>query len=80
MRNTAIDRIPNPSLSLISDRDHGLAPLVQRHVQQQLGRVAGPEHLVNGGEARRAVLVAEVGSENAVGGALPPQELASAAR
>jgi hypothetical protein len=49
-------------------------------VGQQLGGVAGAEHLVDGGEARGALVAAEVGREHALRHAPPAQELARAAR
>ena len=74
--DTTIDRVAKSGLSLIGNGHRGLAPVVLGHVQQQLGRVAGPEHLVYGREARNPMLVAEVGGKDAVGRALAPQELA----
>jgi hypothetical protein len=56
--------------SLVAGGDDGAcAP------EQQLGHVAGAEHLV-----RRALLRVEVGREDAPAHALAPEELASAAR
>lgn len=76
MRDAAINGVSNPGLSFISNSDDGLVAIRNRYVQQQLGHVAGSEHLVNGGEAGRSLLRAEVRGEDAIGGALPPQELA----
>lgn len=75
-----VDRVPQPGLGLVSDGDDRLATGGLRHVQQQLRRVAGAENLVDGGEPRRPLLGAEVGREDAVPRALPPQELARPAR
>lgn len=79
MANTSVDGVTEPGLSLIGNCEDGLAPVVLGHMKQEFGRVAGPEHLVYGGEPGRTVLIAEVGSKDAVGGALAPQELACAA-
>lgn len=49
-------------------------------VQQELGDVAGAEHLVHGGKPGGALVGAEVRSKYAPADALPPQELASPAR
>lgn len=80
MGDAAIDGISDPSLSFISYGDDGLAAISHRDMQQQLGDIAGAEHLVNCGEPSWALLRAEVRRENAVSCALPPQELACTTR
>ena len=76
MSNTPVDGIAESGLSLIGNGDHSLAAVVLGHLEEQLRCVAGPEHLVHCREAGSTVLVAEVRGEDAVGGALAPQELA----
>ncbi|GER57789.1 PRA1 family protein 2 [Striga asiatica] len=81
MGHAAIDGVPDAGLGLIGNGDHGLAPIGLGHVvQQQLGHVAGPKHLVDGRKSGRALLRTEIRPEYAVWGALPPEELACAAR
>lgn len=79
MGNTAVDRVPDPGLCLIGNGDDGLAPVGLRYMSKKLGHVAGTEDFVYSGEARRTLLRAEVGREDAVGGALSPEELAGTA-
>lgn len=74
--DATIDRISNPSLSLVSNGDNGLSPVLYREMNQKLRDVAGPEHLVYSRELRSPLLRAEVRGEYAVRGTLPPQELA----
>ena len=78
--DAAVDGVPEPGLRLVGDGDDGLAAVGHGEVGQQLGGVAGAEHLVDGGEVRRALLVAEVGREDAAAHALAAQELARPAR
>ena len=80
LRDAAVDGVAEPGLRLVGDGDDGLAAVGDGEVGQQLGGVAGAEHLVDGGEVRRALLVAEVGCEDAAAHALAPQELARPAR
>ena len=78
--NAAVHRISDSGLGFVGNGDDGLAAVGGRHVQQQLRHVAGAEHLVYGGEPRGALLRAEIGGEHALRRALPPEELACAAR
>ena len=78
--DAAVDGVAQPRLRLVGDGDGGLGAVGERQVGEELGHVAGAEHLVDGGEVRRALLVAEVGREHAPAHALAPQELARAAR
>jgi hypothetical protein len=78
--DAAVDGVPEPGLRLVGDGDDGLAAVGDGEVGQQLGGVAGAEHLVDGGEARGALVAAEVGREHALRHAPPAQELARAAR
>ena len=78
--DAAIDGISNPGLSFISDGDDGLTAISHRHMQQQLGHIAGTKHLVNCGKPSRALLRAEIRRKNAVSCTLPPQELACTTR
>jgi hypothetical protein len=78
--DAAVDGVAQPGLRLVGDGGRRLAPVGGGHLLQQLGRVAGAEHLVDGRELRRPVLGAEVGSEHALRRALAPQELAGATR
>jgi len=78
--DAAVDGVAQPGLRLVGDGDGGLRAVGERQVREKLGHVAGAEHLVDGGEVRRALLVAEVGREDAAAHALAPQELARPAR
>jgi len=80
LRDAAVDGVAEPGLRLVGDGDDGLAAVGDGEVGQQLGGVAGAEHLVDGGEARGALVAAEVGREHALRHAPPAQELARAAR
>lgn len=76
--NTTIHRIANPGLSFISNGHHSLAPLCEGHMHEQLRNIACSKDLVNGREARRPLLRAEVRSKDAIRGALASEELAGA--
>jgi hypothetical protein len=78
--DAAVDGVAQPGLGLVGDGGRRLAPVGGGHLLQQLGRVAGAEHLVDGRELRRPVLGAEVGREHALRRALAPQELARPTR
>jgi hypothetical protein len=78
--DAAVDGVAEPRLGLVADGDDGVEALVRRDLEQQLGHVAGAEHLVHGREVRRALLRVEVGREDAAADALAPEELARAAR
>jgi len=78
--DAAIDGVAEAGLRLVGDSDGGLGAVGERQVGEQLGHVAGAEHLVDGGEVRRPLLVAEVWREHAPAHALAPQKLARAAR
>jgi hypothetical protein len=77
--DAAVDGVAEPRLGLVADGDDGVEALVRRDLEQQLGHVAGAEHLVHGREVRRALLRVEVGREDAAADALAPEELARAA-
>lgn len=76
MSDTAVDRVPEPSLRLVADRNHRIEPLVNRDMRQQLWHITRPENLVHGRKVRRALLGVEVGRKDAPRDALPPEELA----
>jgi hypothetical protein len=78
--DAAVDGVAQPGLRLVGDGGRRLAPVAGGHLLEQLRRVAGAEHLVDGGELRRPVLRAEVWREHALRRALASQELARAAR
>jgi hypothetical protein len=80
LRNASVDGVAEPGLRLVGDGDDGLAAVGDGEVREQLGGVAGAEHLVDGGEPGRALVGAEVGREHALRHAPPPQKLARAAR
>lgn len=80
MADASVNGILHPRLSLVSDAHHRLAPVGGPNVEQHLGDVARSEHLVDRREPCGALLRVEVGSEDAVRGALAPQKLARAAR
>lgn len=77
--DATVDRVGEPSLSLVGNGDDGIVAAVGRDVQQELGHIAGTEHLVNRGEPGRALVRPEVRGEYAPADALPPQEFACAA-
>lgn len=79
MGDAAVDGVLKASLGLIGYGDCGLGAVGHGEVHQELRHVARTEHLVDGCEVRRALLVAEVGREHAPLHALPPQELAGSA-
>jgi hypothetical protein len=78
--DAAVDGVAQPGLRLVGDGGRRLAPVARGHLLEQLRRVAGAEHLVDGCELRRPVLRAEVWREHALHRALASQELARAAR
>ena len=77
--DAAVDGVAEARLGLVADGDDGVQALVGRDLEQQLGHVAGAEHLVHRREVRRALLRVEVGREDAAAHALAPEELARAA-
>jgi len=79
MGDAAVDGVADARLSLIAHGDHGVQALMRRDLEQQLGHVAGAEHLVHRREVCRALLRVKVGGEDAPGHALAPQELARTA-
>ena len=79
MGDAAVDGVAEARLGLVADGDDGVEALVRRDLEQQLGDVAGAEHLVHVGELLR-LLRREVGREHAPRQALAPQELARRAR
>jgi hypothetical protein len=78
--DAAVDGVAEAGLGLVADGDDGVGALVRRDLEEQLGHVAGAEHLVHRREVRRALLRVEVGREDAPAHALAPQELARPAR
>ena len=76
VRDAAIDGVAEALLRLVADGDHGVEALVGRDLEEELGHVAGAEHLVHCRELCRPLLRVEVGREDATGHALAPQELA----
>ena len=46
--NTAVDRVSEPSLSLVAYSDHRIESFVDGDMAKQLGNIAGSEHLVHG--------------------------------
>ena len=76
MGNTTVDRISHPGLGFIGNCDHSLTPIRHRHMKQQFGNITSTKHLMDRRKLGRALLRGEVGCENAVGGALPAEELA----
>lgn len=76
MGNTSVDRVPEPGLSLITDGDHRIEPLVNRDMEEELRHVTRPKHLVDGRKMSRALLRVEIRREHATRHALPSQELA----
>lgn len=79
MGNATVDRVLKPRLGFVGHGDGGLGAVGDWDVQEELGKVAGPEHLVDGGEVGCALLVAKEGGEDAAPNALAPKELASSA-
>lgn len=77
--DAAVDGVLQACLGLVGDGDGGLAAFGHGEVHEELGDVAGAEDLVDSREVGGALLVAEVGGEDAPPRALPPQELASPA-
>jgi len=77
--DAAVDGVLDARLGLVGERAHGVLPLVRQQLVEQLGHVAGAEHLVHVGELLR-LLRREVGREHAPRQALAPQELARRAR
>lgn len=80
MSNAAVNRVPEPRLSLVTDSDHRIEPLVRRNMEKQLRHVAGPEHLVHRREMGGALFRVEIRREYASGHTLSPQELACPTR
>lgn len=76
MANAAVDRVPEPCLSLITNRNHRVGPLVHRDVVEELRDVASSEHLVHRREMSGALLRVEIRRKYAPRHTLPSQELA----
>lgn len=74
--NTAINRVPEPRLSLITNGDHGVEALLWRDVKEELRHIAGSKHLMHRREMSRALFRVEIRREYASSHTLPPQELA----
>ena len=80
MGDAAVDGVAEARLRLVADGDDGVEALVRGDLEEELGHVAGAEHLVHRREVRRALLRVEVGREDAPAHALAAEELARAAR
>ena len=76
MRHTTPDGISDPGLRLVGDGDGSRTAAAHRQVREELGDVAGAEHLVHGREMDLGLIVAEVGCKYADVLAFSPQELA----
>lgn len=74
--HTAIDGVSDAGLGFVANCDDGVEAFMGRYSEEELGDVAGSEHLVHRGEVGRAVLGVEVRREDAVTYALSSQELA----
>lgn len=79
MSNTAIDRVSNPSQSLVAESNHRVEPLVSGNPGKELGSVAGTKHLVHGREVGGALVGVKVRSKNTAFHALSPKKLAGTA-
>ncbi|KAG5544612.1 hypothetical protein RHGRI_017144 [Rhododendron griersonianum] len=66
--DAAVDGVPQPRLDLVDEGVDGIVALVLRHVDEDLGNVAGAEDFVDLGELF-GLVGAEVGGEKAGGGA-----------
>lgn len=77
--DAAVDRVSEAELGLVRQRVHRVLPLGHVEVAEDLGHVAGPEHLVDVGELLRLVR-REVRGVHALQRALPPEKLARRAR
>lgn len=80
MGDAAVDGVSDPGEGLIGDGDGGGGAVGLRQVGQKFGDVAGSKDLMDGGEMRRRLLVAEVRSKYAYVGAFPSEELTGTAR
>lgn len=81
MRDTAINRVSEPSKSLVAESDDSVESLLRWKAEEQLGGVAGPKHLVYSRKVSGALIGIEVGCENTHRlHALSPKELASPTR
>lgn len=80
MGDAAINGVPNPSESFVAESDDGVKAAVRRNPHQQFGGVASSEHPMHGGEVGGALIGVEIRCEHATSYALPPEELARAAR
>lgn len=79
VRHTTTNRVSDPSLSFIRDRGRSRAAAADGQVGEELGDVAGSEHLVHGREVGFGVVVPKVRREYAVILAFSSQELACSA-
>lgn len=80
VRDAAINRVSETSLSFETDWNDGVWPFMLGNMVEEFGDVARSEHLVNSREVRRSLLGVKVRSEDTASDALPSQELARAAR
>lgn len=80
MANATIDRILNPSKSLITKSNHGVEAFVRRNSEKHFGSIAGSEHLVHGGEVSGALVRVKIWCKNATLYTLPSKELAGTTR
>lgn len=77
--NTAVYRIPEPSLRLVTYCYHRIQPFMDRDVQKKLRYIASPKHLVDSCEMGRPLLRVEVRRKYTPGYTLPPQKFARTA-
>ncbi|RZR94107.1 hypothetical protein BHM03_00022727 [Ensete ventricosum] len=57
--DATVDGVLQPGSSLVGDGERRLRPVGDRKLQEELGRVARPEHLVDRGEVRSSLFIAE---------------------
>lgn len=80
VRDAAVDRISETSLSLETDWNDCVCSFVLGNMLEEFRNVACSENLVNRREVRRSLLGVKIGGEYAAGDALTSQELARTAR
>ena len=72
MGDAAIDGVSEPSLSLVANSDDGVEPFVDGNMAEQLGNVAGSEHLVDRRKVGCALLRIKIRCKYAPHHTLPP--------
>jgi hypothetical protein len=70
--DTAIDGVSNPGEGLVAKSDDGIEALVWRNAREELGGIAGAEHLVHSSEVSSALLRVKIGRKYATAHALSP--------